>query len=146
MPKHLPVYKDRHFFLHQRDQDKFFRVFHLDHSVTESGSQPGHPAQQPYDMEQEKAWGSANLTQGSHSNKTSSVAPRLPTASGASQYFSKRRVLTEGRAGRGGDPRPLNYKQNKAGFSEIVSQGVIRCSMFGAGNKGVPRTTVGVNF
>lgn len=82
MPKHLPVYKDRHFFLHQRDQDKFFRVFHLDHSVTESGSQPGHPAQQPYDMEQEKAWGSANLTQGSHSNKTSSVAPRLPTASG----------------------------------------------------------------
>lgn len=114
--------------------------------MTESGSQSGHPAQQPYDMDQEKAWGSANLTQRSHSNKTSSMAPSLPTASGASQYFNKRRALTEGRARRGGDLRLLNYKQNKAGFSEIVSQGVIRCSMFGAGNKGVPRTTVGVNF
>lgn len=113
--------------------------------MTGSGSQPGHPAQQPYDMEQEKAWGSANLTQRSHSNKTSSMAPSLPTVSRASQYFSKRRALTEGRARRG-QSKAAKLQTNEAGFAEIVSQGVFRYSMFGAGNKGVPRTQLGLTL
>lgn len=100
---HLPVYKDsiviQHFFFMRGTKIKFFRVLHLDHSMAESGSQPGHLAQQPSNTEQEKAWGSANLMPGSHSDMTSSVASSLPVASRASQYSSKGRNLTKGRAG-----------------------------------------------
>lgn len=119
MLTHLPGYKNRHckptnsFFLHQRDQDKFFRVLHLDYSMAGSGSQPGHPAQQPYDMEQEKAWGSANVTQRSHSNMTSSMASSLHTASEAFWYFSKGRAHTKGRA---------RSRWSKAGFAEMMNQ------------------------
>lgn len=98
-------------------------------------------------MVQEKAWGSANGTQRSHSNRTSSEASNRPTASGAPQRFSKGRELTEGRA-EAGDLRLLGYQPNKAGFAVVVSQerGAIQCSVFGAGNQGVLQTTLGTNF